>query len=947
MSAPIPSSSDPPRTPLHEGTNPRNDKHQIRLVTNTPSSADTEKTVLHSPISEDAGNDTAVHATDAPISDASTSLPPAFSTWPRTKGAPGAISGNGKQQIRLVTDTLSSVETEKNVLHIPISEDAENESAAHTTNAPASGASTPLSPVFSTWPRTKGVSESRLISDLSGPERPERPVAPSLASHITSNASSIRLVNAPGQPDNASGSGSVRAKPPTRRNRVLSINSDKTFSVILKPTPKSTPGPVPVESQSTLKSYPFSNNSMRSHEETSFAPTDDHPSSVFSRLPARSPSISSSEPPTIISALNEDHTASLLNFRMVGGLRQVPKTADPNDKGKGKEIATEPLPTLPEAVATESILETLSLAPKASFLTEDSTSTLEETANYKIIGRSSPPQAPSDKADDSPSSSSANYQLIGHSSAPHSFSSTPGNEQSVPGTPESKNFIVHDSPYPVSELISLETPRSKNFVVHHNTSPSPRIQPTRAIRNPPSYDSFRQHVRERYSQDSFSQASFSQDSLIIPPLRPHRRSGSENLHLRQISESPHRRSNSYSSISSVLTHETGPNVVLLPPFASASLPRQPTWGGRKAVGRPVSRLDVHQRSSQLTPVMSEYEDSERDFHLSRITSLGSSVEFSSTIGHPGIIQSRSRSGSLDRPTAVIRNGREFPSLIPTVRDHDEHGDGLADLQEMQQLQTKSSRSRLGFLSRQSSDKSLRSTISSRSGSFSSGSIPTWAKLYYGSGERRWLAPRSAISLDDDREPITSWTPEGTSPSQSQQDLSIPPQQPRRSRRNSPLANSPEITPVVTAEIPQNPKKKTSSIWSPHLGLDRRLSPYDMWHPPKITWSADNSTFGRRNIQVMLFVLGFVFLFAWMTAAMLPLPPKPNLDVEASEKNTTLHQIPEETQPSRRPVVPNEESLYQSARWWRSINRYMSIIGVFILGAIIALSVIGVRQGWGQ
>lgn len=43
----------------------------------------------------------------------------------------------------------------------------------------------------------------------------------------------------------------------------------------------------------------------------------------------------------------------------------------------------------------------------------------------------------------------------------------------------------------------------------------------------------------------------------------------------------------------------------------------------------------------------------------------------------------------------------------------------------------------------------------------------------------------------------------------------------------------------------------------------------------------------------------------------------------------------------------DDSRYQSAKWWRNLNRFMSVLGLFILGAIAALVVVGVRQGWGQ
>ncbi|KAI1826168.1 hypothetical protein F4861DRAFT_117403 [Xylaria intraflava] len=905
MSSPNSSSSQPPRTPLHGRTNSESAKQQIRLVPITPPAAEAEESALHTPVPDDAGNDGDSHGTNDGSS-----------------GTPTPV-GRGR----------------------------------FLRSASLSSSSSPIA--YPPWISGRNVSESRLVSNASSAE--QQPVPPTPMVIRTSNTSSIRHVNAAVQQpqsrrDDGPSHPPIRTKPLARRNRVLSINSDKTFSIVLKPTQTQTQTQVSTGSQSTLKSYPYSNASLGSHEGVSFdAPTDEHPSSLFSSQPGRSVSVSSSEAPTVSSALNEDHGDSSGNFRMVGGLRQVPKASDPKDKGKGKEIATEPLPTLPETIATITTPKISSLAPKASFVTDNSNSTLEETTNYKVIGRSSPPQAP-DSAEVSPSSSSSNYRLLGQSSAPQSLSSSPTRGQSVLDTPGSRNFVVHESPYPASESISLETPKSKNFTIHSNASPSSWMYPaSRVPRSPQSFDSFRQQTGENYSQES----------LIIPPLRTHRRSSSETTHLKHtLRESAHRRSNSYSSISSVLTEDTGPNVVPLGRTPSASSHRQPSWTGRRSVGRPVSRMDVHQWSSQLSTVMSDYEDSDRASRLTRINSLGSSVEgASSSLGSPGIssllqnlepsrttFHSHSRTGSLDRPNTVMRMGREHSnSLVPTIRDHDEHGDGLADLQAMHQLQSKSSRTRLGFLSRQSSDKSLRSSISSRSGS-TTNSIPTWARLYYGSGEIRWFATPSVISEDDDGRPTTLWVPGGSaSPSEMSQNIHNPRRRPRESQYDVPQMIPPEVAAAEIGSIPREPKKKTSSIWSPHLGLDLRANRYDMWRPPSVTWSVDNGVFGRRNIQVVLFVLGFVFPFAWMTAAFLPLPPKPRLDMEELGHSTTQLQIPEDARPE--PVHPRvvaaDDSRYQSARWWRNVNRFMSIIGFLILGAIIALIVIGIRQGWGK
>ncbi|KAI0526354.1 hypothetical protein F5B22DRAFT_154481 [Xylaria bambusicola] len=903
------SSSHSQRTPLYERTDSEKNKLQIRLVPYTPPKITAEETASHAPEPETPRSNIAFQKTNDRTSNASTSY--------------------GRE--RFIGSALSS---------------------------PASSSS-PI--VSSTWVKGKGVSESRFGSDSPGTEHPAPPPPAVLR---TSHSSFIRRVNAPtqqsqGQRDNGQASSPTTAKAAPRRERVISVNSDKTFSLLKSNTRVST------GSESTARSYLNSNTSFfSSHEETSFdAPTDDHPSSLFSSLPERSVSPSSSAAAATPTKPNEDnYTSSPWNYRMIGGLRKVPITPEPKAKGKEKEPVTK-LPALQETTNAPCV-PYIPLTQKSSFVTELSDSTSEETTNYQIIGRSSPPLPDSDSIDVPPSSSSSNYQLLGGQSSTHqSINSSPARGHAVLDTPGSKNYIVHGNSYPASEQISLDTPGSRNFIVHDNITPSPSVySDTRGPREQTSFDSFRRQVKETYSQES----------LVIPPLRPHKRSSSENLYLKRASkENAHGRANSFSSISSVLTQDSGPNVVRLgytPP--STSSVRKALWTGRNSSGLPKLRMDKHQWSSQLSTVMSEYEGSDRG---SRLTSHGSAGERgSSALGSRGsrniqsisssifdnlettqvIPQTHSRSGSLDRPgAAFMRGARELPSPpAPTVRDHDEHGDGLADLQHMHQLQSKSSRTRLGFLSRQSSDRSLRSSTSSRSGSLTSNSLPTWARLYYGSGERRWLASPSIISEGDDNRPPSSWVPGGSpAPEQFHQDIRNPRRRPREPSNDGPQPILVDTTTPVFGNIRRGLKKKTSSIWSPHLRPDNRFSRYSIWQPPSDTWSTENRILGRRNIQVVLFVFGFIFPFAWMIAGLLPLPPNPRLDMEEVGTSTTQLQPPNEF--GRGPVYSRvalaDETSYQSARWWRHLNRYMSIFGILILGAIVALVVVGVKQGWGK
>lgn len=78
------------------------------------------------------------------------------------------------------------------------------------------------------------------------------------------------------------------------------------------------------------------------------------------------------------------------------------------------------------------------------------------------------------------------------------------------------------------------------------------------------------------------------------------------------------------------------------------------------------------------------------------------------------------------------------------------------------------------------------------------------------------------------------------------------------------------------------------------------------------------------------------LSAWFIASVLPLPPKPQLSKPSSKE-------PERRRLSRLEVAQDlEKSLglagaarYENARWWRNLNRGMSVLGVIILAAIVS------------
>jgi len=77
----------------------------------------------------------------------------------------------------------------------------------------------------------------------------------------------------------------------------------------------------------------------------------------------------------------------------------------------------------------------------------------------------------------------------------------------------------------------------------------------------------------------------------------------------------------------------------------------------------------------------------------------------------------------------------------------------------------------------------------------------------------------------------------------------------------------------------------------------------------------------------------------MIGAVLPLPPDPE-SKKLGLAATAGH-------PFRTHVLATDESHYQGARWWRKLNRYMSVVGLLVIAAVVTLTILGVRQKLGS
>lgn len=503
----------------------------------------------------------------------------------------------------------------------------------------------------------------------------------STATTFASSASGAADVDA-----SSYGSAPAPRRPSAPRRRTISISADsKTFSIVPLSSTAST-------RTDSLTSPPSLTTISSIRRVSSLTPSDGGPSVPLTPLTERSfaPSPSPSSTPTL-RRHTEPEDSSPWNYRMVGGLRKVAKT--PDVKQKQRDVSESTLSALP------SLVETTNPAPDAgpaaqpvvtkksshSSLLYQSDSAISEKTNYKVYAPSSPVAV---AASLPPSSSHSNYQVLGESS-----SSDPSvHDQTRPQTGES----------------------NANYVVHGGQSASSSIV-----------------TRNR------SRSEYSQESLVVPPLRPVKRRSLEHFGSRDSL-----RRGSLSSISNVLTQEATRTLFA----SSAGILQQTSLNQQDATSSTLQMIQAHphQWSSQLSTVMSESEPGTESRSLSPTTSApnrrssgfnsshsrqvlsisSSLLNLDEHIGTP----SHSRSGSLDRPQASYNRAasRDPNSGIRLVRDHDEDGDGLADLEYLQ----RPSRGRMGsFLSPQSSDRNLRSSASSRSraNSFNSVTIPTWAK----------------------------------------------------------------------------------------------------------------------------------------------------------------------------------------------------------------------------
>lgn len=129
--------------------------------------------------------------------------------------------------------------------------------------------------------------------------------------------------------------------------------------------------------------------------------------------------------------------------------------------------------------------------------------------------------------------------------------------------------------------------------------------------------------------------------------------------------------------------------------------------------------------------------------------------------------------------------------------------------------------------------------------------------------------------------------------------------------------------------------------TPRLAPSKRSSQNRLsaWQAPSFVSSLDTLITSRCNRQILLFAVGFVCPLMWMLGALLPLPKKPLTTNELekgladSQDDVQAAMMKHEAGDAERRW--KEERSFAKARWWRVLNRVMSVVGVLVIGAVVS------------
>ncbi|PWY83030.1 hypothetical protein BO70DRAFT_34138 [Aspergillus heteromorphus CBS 117.55] len=515
-------------------------------------------------------------------------------------------------------------------------------------------------------------------------------------------------------------------------------------------------------------------------------------------------------------------------------------------------------------------------------------------------------------------------------SGPETLASSNSSPNVVPiGPPSSPNFVALDSSS--LNFVPLGASSNPGSLTRSNSLSSLNSLGT-VIR----YIGAAQWTHGSSSEQSSSSRSRSQSVRSNPPYQvPSVRSNS--LQARDRSHS--------GSVST--SSRSGPSSDIQAIVDSGVFIQYPTI---RAPSSSSSRVDVSNHGDASDPPPPEptadYASDRFKSHLSTVTSRWSAECDSRSIS-PAADSIDNSLGHPRRPSpALARQHRTSSSMwLVTDSDNDEQMDNISSLPARPSNPAVPS-----SLSSESRKSSMRSNMRPpTSGSFSFNILPNWARVYYQSHDQAEdpAVPGTDAGRPSSARPTTSHTTH-TNPlhrlptAMSRSRTRTMGSEMRESVRWKPDPRDPRSH---WARDPEAERRETSrhrlrQSWSPHLFPDRRVN-----GPRAGTWGAPSldsrmePLFGRRNIQVWSFCVGFVFPLAWLIASFLPLPNQPDMTLAEGDVENQLEMT------LRMRLRDLERKRYENARWWRNLNRWMNPLGLVIITIVITLAVVGTTVGF--
>ncbi|MCJ1286545.1 hypothetical protein MMC26_005891 [Xylographa opegraphella] len=537
---------------------------------------------------------------------------------------------------------------------------------------------------------------------------------------------------------------------------------------------------------------------------------------------------------------------------------------------------------------------------------------------------------------------------------------------SIPNTPSNDHRASLRAIASVASQLSLDSAGSSDTVVRRSVrGPPPRgsyalfpgqsrpgsSRSTRSLPTPPRL--LEPEPEPDAKRVSLSPVSSTSPTSPVSPLSPS--SIDFPTPPQRVYESP-----TYAPSSTVIGHS--PPALQYPVIRAPTASRSYAGSSYKIPRRPVGmseRSAEEQRNSHLSTIHSEGTDERSsgsdEARQQRVTSVTSSLA----------VDGSSISSYYPPVPPLVAFTRSRDVTNSTIRVVNEEGDNISDLPSPVLGGQTSSFFNLPSAERtqsRNSHYSMTRTGAGSRGSFLRDSIPAWARYFHRHGNRqRALNMYDNANTDSNQRiyyaqegrnlrPVTASEPtESSRPPTHESQNSFPygifrsRTRPREINTASSNRDSMGITsipnPEVVVEIHGSPRRKISPSWSPHLWHDRRSAAdrRTIFIAPSLDESAEGAALTRRNVQIWLFVLGFIFAPAWMIAAFLPLPRPPQATPPASPNGPNIaHDI-------EKALGPFDQARYENARYWRIMNRFMSVIGILIIVAIIILAVVGSRR----